>query len=87
MLEKAREKIEAKWPELEIAGTYSPPFAALGEMDHDEINERVRAARADLLFVCFGCPKQEKWLAMNLASVGVPVGNHGHVTIGASRWR
>ncbi len=43
-------------------------------MDHREIIERVQASSADLLFVCFGCPKQEKWLAKHLEATGVPVG-------------
>src|SRR5579885_2723103 len=30
-------------------------------------------AKPDLLFVSFGCPKQEKWIAMHYQSLGVPV--------------
>jgi N-acetylglucosaminyldiphosphoundecaprenol N-acetyl-beta-D-mannosaminyltransferase len=42
-------------------------------MDHEEIKRRVRAAKPDLLLVSFGCPKQEKWIAMHYRSLGVPV--------------
>jgi N-acetylglucosaminyldiphosphoundecaprenol N-acetyl-beta-D-mannosaminyltransferase len=42
-------------------------------MDHSEIERRVREAKPDILFVCFGCPKQEKWIAMHYRSLGVPV--------------
>jgi N-acetylglucosaminyldiphosphoundecaprenol N-acetyl-beta-D-mannosaminyltransferase len=42
-------------------------------MDHDEITRRIREANPDVLFVCFGCPKQEKWMAMHHSSLGVPV--------------
>ena len=35
------------------------------EFDHEEVAERVRAARPDILLVAFGCPKQEKWIYMN----------------------
>ena len=42
-------------------------------MDHEDIKERIRAAKPDLLFVSFGCPKQEKWTAMHYRSLGVPV--------------
>lgn len=69
----AEEKIRARWPGLDIAGFYSPPFAPLEKMDHEDICRRIREARADLLFVSFGCPKQEKWLALNYKSAGVPV--------------
>jgi N-acetylglucosaminyldiphosphoundecaprenol N-acetyl-beta-D-mannosaminyltransferase len=58
---------------LIIAGHYSPPFRKLLEMDHDEIKKRILAAQPDLLFVSFGCPKQEKWIAMHYRALGVPV--------------
>lgn len=60
-------------PALKIAGFYSPPFNKLLEMDHDEIRNRILEAQPDLLFVGFGCPKQEKWINMHYRSLGVPV--------------
>jgi N-acetylglucosaminyldiphosphoundecaprenol N-acetyl-beta-D-mannosaminyltransferase len=42
-------------------------------MDHEDIAQRILAARPDLLLVAFGCPKAEKWIAMNYQSLGVPV--------------
>lgn len=71
--EQAVARLTGQYPTLNIAGHYSPPFRPLLEMDHDEIKRRVRAARPDLLFVAFGCPKQEKWIAMHYRSLGVPV--------------
>ena len=61
------------YPDLIIAGYYSPPFNKLIEMDHDEIKARILAARPDVLLVSFGCPKQEKWIAMHYRALGVPV--------------
>src|SRR5690242_20155176 len=61
------------FPDLKLAGHYSPPFNKLLEMDHEEITRRIREAKPDLLFVCFGCPKQEKWMTMHYRSLGVPV--------------
>ncbi|MBB5350895.1 exopolysaccharide biosynthesis WecB/TagA/CpsF family protein [Haloferula luteola] len=69
----AEEKLLERWPRLQIAGMYSPPFAPLEKMDHDGICRKIQEARADLLFVSFGCPKQEKWLSMNYRRAGVPV--------------
>ena len=71
--EKAVECLRLQHPNLRIAGHYSPPFKPLLEMDHVEIHRRVRAANPDVLLVAFGCPKQEKWIAMNYQSLGVPV--------------
>ena len=70
---KAVENIKAKHPALKIAGLLSPPFTPLLEMDHDALCKTIRDARTDLLFVSFGCPKQEKWIAMNYRRLGVPV--------------
>ncbi len=42
-------------------------------MDHEEIAGRIKAAEPDLVFVSFGCPKAEKWMAMHYRRLGVPV--------------
>lgn len=70
---QAAENTRAKHPRLQLVGAYSPPFRPLLEMDHDDIQQRVQAARPDLLFVAFGCPKQEKWINMHYRDLGVPV--------------
>jgi N-acetylglucosaminyldiphosphoundecaprenol N-acetyl-beta-D-mannosaminyltransferase len=70
---EAEEKLRQQYPSINIVGTYAPPFATLLEMDHAEIVRRVRAAKPDILLVSFGCPKQEKWIAMHHATLGVPV--------------
>lgn len=72
-IDAAVKKLNRQYPSLEIAGFYSPPFNKLLEMDHDEIVRRVKEARPDMLFVSFGCPKQEKWISMHYRSLGIPV--------------
>ncbi len=71
--ERGVANLRKQYPNLCIAGHYSPPFNQLLEMDHEEIRSRILAARPDVLFVCFGCPKQEKWIAMHFRSLGVPL--------------
>lgn len=70
---KAMEKVQERHPRLKIAGVMSPPFKPLHEMDHATICADIRATDPDLLFVSFGCPKQEKWIAMNYQRAGAPV--------------
>jgi N-acetylglucosaminyldiphosphoundecaprenol N-acetyl-beta-D-mannosaminyltransferase len=70
---QAVQRLRKLHPSLVIADHYSPPFNKLLEMDHDEIKRRILVAKPDLLFVSFGCPKQEKWIAMHYRSLGVPV--------------
>jgi N-acetylglucosaminyldiphosphoundecaprenol N-acetyl-beta-D-mannosaminyltransferase len=70
---EAEAKLKRQYPQLNVVGTYAPPFSRLLEMDHEEIARRIRAAKPDILLVSFGCPKQEKWIAMHHRSLGVPV--------------
>ena len=72
-IEEAVARAKQRFPKLEFAGYYSPPFNKLLEMDHEEIRDRILRAQPDLLFVGFGCPKQEKWINMHYRSLGVPV--------------
>ncbi len=71
--EEATQKLLTRFPTINIVGHYAPPFAALLEMDHEQIVRRVREAKPDILLVSFGCPKQEKWIAMHHRTLGVPV--------------
>jgi N-acetylglucosaminyldiphosphoundecaprenol N-acetyl-beta-D-mannosaminyltransferase len=71
--QRAIDKLRTAYPKLLIAGSYSPPFKTLLDMDHDEIKRRICEAEPDLLLVSFGCPKQEKWIAMHYRDLGVSV--------------
>ncbi len=70
---EATAKLRSQFPDLNIVGHYSPPFAALLEMDHETIARQIREAKPDILLVSFGCPKQEKWISMHYRALGVPV--------------
>ena len=71
--EKALEILKEHNPELNIAGTYSPPYAPLLEMDHREILQRLEQASPDILFVAFGAPKQDKFISMHVRGWNIPV--------------
>ena len=43
------------------------------DADAAEIIGRIRAARPDVLFVAYGAPKQDLWIAKHRAAPGVPV--------------
>lgn len=70
---EAAARLRREYPALNIVGHYAPPFADLLDMDHAHIVQRIREAKPDILLVSFGCPKQEKWIAMNHRALGVPV--------------
>ncbi len=66
--EKAADVLRAKHPGLHIVGTYSGSPAPEEE---DALVERVNAAGADILFVAYGAPGQDKWIARNLPRLNV----------------
>src|SRR4051812_6106147 len=70
---EAEAKLKQQFPTLNIVGTYAPPYSDLLAMDHAETIRRIREAKPDILLVSFGCPKQEKWIAMHHRALGVPV--------------
>jgi N-acetylglucosaminyldiphosphoundecaprenol N-acetyl-beta-D-mannosaminyltransferase len=70
---QAAARLRKNYPRLELVGGFSPPYGPIEKMDHDEIVCRVRAAEPDILFVSFGCPKQEQWIAGHYRELGVPV--------------
>ncbi len=80
VLKTVIEKSAAQYPGLLIAGSYAPAYAKLLEFDNEEIRRQVKEAKPDILLVAMGCPKQEKWIYMNYADLGVPVS----IGIGAS---
>jgi N-acetylglucosaminyldiphosphoundecaprenol N-acetyl-beta-D-mannosaminyltransferase len=67
---QASELLQARYPGLKVVGTYAGSPRVEEEAS---IVERIRAARPDVLFVAFGAPAQDKWIARNLAQLNVPV--------------
>lgn len=61
--ERAAAALALAHPGLMVAGAYAGSPRREEEMD---IVARVRAARPQLLFVAYGAPAQDKWLARNL---------------------
>jgi len=71
--QRAAKVLKQRFPELRIVGRYSPEPRPLDEMDHEEILRRVEEAQPEILFVAFGNPKQEEWIAMHRDRLKVPV--------------
>lgn len=67
--EQAAGVLVQRHPGLQIAGAFA---GSPGDADAPEIIERIRAARPDVLFVAYGAPKQDFWIAKYGPAVGVP---------------
>lgn len=69
--ERAAAVLQARYPELVLAGTYAPAGTSPAE---DAVTiERVRAAAPDILLVAFGAPRQDYWIRQHRERLGVPV--------------
>ena len=67
---KAARALKKRYPKLIICGTHH------GYFDKDKLCQEnisvirtINEAKADILFVCFGFPLQERWIAENLPSL------------------
>ena len=65
VLKSIEKKALNEFPELRIAGYYSPPFRALSFEEDQEVIGMINNAKSDLIFVSLGCPKQEKWMYLH----------------------
>ena len=93
MLDKLSQSLQDKFPELAIAGSYSPPFRALTEQEETEIREQIQSTGANVVFVGLGCPKQEEWMARQqgklsavMIGVGAAFSFHSGEVSQAPRW-
>jgi N-acetylglucosaminyldiphosphoundecaprenol N-acetyl-beta-D-mannosaminyltransferase len=68
--ERAANELTNRHPPLEIAGCYAGSPAMEQE---DEITRRINESGARILFVAFGPPKQESWIARNATRLNVNV--------------
>ena len=59
--------LQARFPGLNIAGTYSPPFRPLNAAELVELQTKVRETRPDFFWVGLSTPKQERFMATHLA--------------------
>ena len=67
---RAGKALKSRFPNLNIAGCYSPPWNF--EHDEDENSRIVRMINelmSDILVVGLGAPKQEKWIAKHMGQI------------------
>lgn len=68
--ERAAARLQARYPGLCIAGTYAGSPAPEEE---DDIITRINDSQADILFVAYGAPRQDMWIARNRDRLAVHV--------------
>lgn len=64
-------RLQEKYPKLQVVGTYTPPFRKLNPAEEAQLQEQIRALRPDILWVGLSTPKQEKFMAEYLPKLDV----------------
>lgn len=67
------EKLKTQFPDLQIAGTYTPPFRPLTPEEDQAVCEQINSSGADFVWVGLGGPKQERWIIAHHDKISVPV--------------
>lgn len=67
---RAADVLRSTYPALLVAGTYS---GSPDENEREAIVDFIRRAGADIVFVAFGSPRQDVWIAANLRATGASV--------------
>ena len=61
--ERLAGELTQRFPGLQVAGTYTPPFRPLNAAEEAELEALVAAAQPDVFWVGLGSPKQERFMA------------------------
>ena len=64
-------QLQEKFPQLKIAGTYTPPFRRLMADEEKQLAAQITTAAPDILWVGLSTPKQEKFMAEYLPKLDV----------------
>lgn len=71
--ERLRDRLCERFPGLEVAGTYTPPFRPPTPAEDQAAAERINRSGADVVWVGLGAPKQETWMHDQLGRIEAPV--------------
>jgi len=71
--DKLAKNLEVRFPGLQIAGMFAPPFRSLTPSEETEVSNLIHATNPDIVWVGLGTPKQEHWMASHVNVLQVPV--------------
>lgn len=88
------QRLQGRFPGLQIAGGYSPPFRPLTDQESAEVAARIDESGAKVIWVGTGQPKQELWMsemrpllrAPLLVGVGAAFDFHAGIVSQAPAW-
>ena len=66
-------KLREKFPDLQIAGAYCPPFRKMTADEDRAVVETIDRSQADIVWVGLSTPKQERWMSAHIGRLTAPV--------------
>jgi N-acetylglucosaminyldiphosphoundecaprenol N-acetyl-beta-D-mannosaminyltransferase len=66
-------RLRARFPALQVAGTYTPPFRPLTDPEEQDVVRQIRDSGAHIVWVGLSTPKQERWMASHVGKVSASV--------------
>ncbi len=66
-------RLSERFPGLQTAGTFSPPFRPPTPAEETAAIREINQSKSDILWVAIGSPRQEGWMDGHLGKVDVPV--------------
>ncbi len=66
-------KLKFQFPDLQVAGAFSPPFRPLTFKEDRDVVGRINAANPDIVWVGLSTPRQEVWMADHFEKLNSPV--------------
>ncbi len=87
-------RLRERFPGIAITGSYSPPFRPLTPEEDQYVQQLIRQADPDIIFVGISTPKQEKWMydhrscfeGVTMIGVGAAFDFHAGRTRQAPSW-
>ena len=71
--EQLADTLAERFPGINIAGTYTPPFRALDAAEETRLRAMVRLAKPDIFWVGLSTPKQERFMAEFIGKLDVKI--------------
>jgi N-acetylglucosaminyldiphosphoundecaprenol N-acetyl-beta-D-mannosaminyltransferase len=92
-LDTLQKSYHDRFPQLQIAYAYAPPFRPLTRDEDEAVVQAINASGTRILLVGLGCPKQEQWVAGHrdrvqavMLAVGAAFDFHSGRVKQAPRW-
>ena len=64
--------LELRFPDMQTAGVYSPPFRTMSPEEDEQVVKMIRDSDCDIVWVGLGLLKQERWIASHLDRIRAP---------------